>query len=76
MKREKDNIIISIYSGSKRLKVLSLTPSLLKKIILINSLIVVAFVIFFMAYLVQWTENWGIREQNKLLEKEVVSLKK
>jgi len=56
--------------------VLSIAPSLLKKIILINSLIVIAFVIFFMAYLVQWTENWGIKEQNKLLEKEVVSLKK
>ncbi len=76
MKREKDNIIISFYRGSKRFKVVSISPSLLKKIILINSLIVVGFVLFFMAYLVQWADNWNIKEKNKLLQKEIMSLKK
>lgn len=76
MKREKDNIIISFYKGPKRFKVLSIAPSLLRRIILINSLIIVAFVIFFMAYLIQWTDNWHIKEKNKLLQKEIISLKR
>lgn len=76
MSREKENIIISFYKGPKRFKVLSLSPSLLKKIILINSLVIVAFVIFFLAYLVQWADNWHIKEKNKLLQKELLLLKR
>jgi hypothetical protein len=72
MKREMENIIISFYKGPKRLKVLSLSPSLLRIIIIINSIIIVACFIFFLAYLIQWAENWHILEQNKLLKKELI----
>ncbi len=76
MNREKDNITISFYKGPKRFKVLSLSPALLKKIILINSVIIVCAVIFFLAYLVQWADNWHIKEKNKLLQKELMLLKR
>lgn len=76
MKDERNNIVISMYKAGKRLRVINIPSLLLKRIIIINSLIIIGFFVFFLAYLSQWADNWRIKEANDLLKKEILLLKK
>jgi hypothetical protein len=73
---EKNKIIIAIYKNFKRVKVFRITPKLLSLIVVLNSLLIIGCVIFFLGFLFQWGKNWTIVEKNKVLEQELLLLKK
>ena len=74
--KDKDKIVIAVYKNFKRTRVFRITPKLLSLIIILNSLLVVGCVIFFLGFLFQWGSNWTILEKNKVLEQELLLLKK
>ena len=73
---EKDKITIAIYKGFKRFRVFNINPNTLKLLIVLNSICVIGFVVFFLSFLSTWSNNWRTAEENKLLQKEVRLLKK
>lgn len=74
--KEKDKIVIAVYKNFKRISVFRLTPKLLSLMIILNSLLIVGCIIFFLGFLFQWGKNWTIIEKNKVLEQELLLLKK
>lgn len=74
--KDKDKIVIAVYKDFKRTNVFKITPRLLKLVIILNSLLIVGCVIFFLGFLFQWGKNWTILEKNKVLEQELLLLKK
>ena len=73
---DKDKIVIAVYRNFKRIRVLKITPKLLQLIIVLNSLLIIGCVIFFLGFLFQWGKNWTVAEKNKVLEQELLLLKK
>jgi len=73
---EKDKVTIAVYKGFKRYRVFHINPNTLKFLIVVNSLFVIGFVIFFLSFLSVWSSNWKTTEENKLLQKELQLLKK
>ena len=74
--KDKDKIVIAVYKNYKRTRVFRITPRLLSIIIVLNSLLIVGCVIFFLGFLFQWGSNWKIIEKNKVLQQELLLLKK
>lgn len=74
--KETDNIIISVYKDYKRLRVFNISQKLLTWIIIMNSLVIIGCIVFFLGFIFQWTYNWKIVEENKILQKEISSLKR
>jgi len=74
--KDKDKIVIAVYKNFKRTRVFRITPRLLNIIIVLNSILIIGCVIFFMGFLFQWGKNWTILEKNKVLEQELLLLKK
>jgi len=74
--KDKNKIVIAIYKNFKRVRVFRITPKLLNLMIILNSLLIVGCVIFFLGFLFQWGKNWTILEQNRGLQQELLLLKK
>jgi len=73
---EKNKVVIAIYKNFKRIRVFRISPKLLNLIIVLNSILIIGCVIFFLGFLFQWGKNWTITEKNKVLEQELLLLKK
>ena len=73
---EKEKIVIAVYRNFKRTRVFRIKPKLLSLIIVLNSLLIVGCIIFFLGFLFQWGKNWTILEKNTVLEQELLLLKK
>ncbi|MEI6092480.1 MAG: hypothetical protein WCQ47_02210 [bacterium] len=74
--KETDNITVAIYKDYKRFRVFNISQKLLTWIIIVNSLVIIGCIIFFFGFIFQWTYNWKIVEENKVLQKEISSLKR
>ena len=73
---EKNKIVITVYKGFKRISVFRIAPKLLSLIIVLNSVLIIGCIIFFLGFLFQWGNNWTVTQKNRSLEQELLLLKK
>ena len=73
--KKADNITIAIYKGHSRYKVITISQSLFRLLITLNSVLIIGCIIFFLSFLFQWASNWKIVEKNKTITKELLLLK-
>lgn len=74
--KENKKIVIAIYKNFKRIHVFRITPKLLSLIVVINSVLIIGCIIFFLGFLYQWGKNWTVTQKNISLEQELLLLKK
>lgn len=74
--KEKDKIVIAVYKDFKRISVFRIAPKLLSLIVVLNSLLIIGCIIFFLGFLFQWGKNWTVIQKNRSLEQELLLLKK
>ena len=71
-----DNITIAVYKGFKRYKVLNISQRLLAWLVVVNSVLIIGCLIFFVGFVFQWAYNWKIAGENKTMQKEMPLLRK
>ena len=74
--KEKKKIVIAIYKDFKRIRVFKITPKLLSLIVVLNSVLIIGCIIFFLGFLFQWGTNWTVIQKNRSLEQQLLLLKK
>jgi hypothetical protein len=74
--KESEKITIALYKGNKRYRVLNIPLRKLVYLVTANAILLAASLIFFTAFIFQWTGKWRMIEANKALKKEIQLLKK
>jgi hypothetical protein len=74
--KKSEKITIAFYKGYKRYLVLNIPLKKLVYLVTTNAILLLAFLIFFTAFIFQWTGKWRMMETNKALKKEIMLLKK
>jgi len=74
--KESEKITIAVYKGYKRYRVFNIPLRKLVYLTTANAILLAASLIFFTAFIFQWTGKWRVLEANKALKKEIQLLRK
>jgi hypothetical protein len=74
--KRSDNITIAVYKDHRRYKVFNISQRLLTWMVVLNSLLIIGCIIFFVSFVFQWAYNWKITGENRNMQKEMSLLKK
>ena len=74
--KESEKITIAVYKGYKRYRVFNIPLRKLVYLTTVNAILLAASLIFFTAFIFQWTGKWRVLEANKALKKEIQLLRK
>jgi hypothetical protein len=69
-------IIVSIYKGTKRLKVFNMSKKTFFTVLIVNSILIFGFLLFFLSYVLEYGKSTELKKENKTLKKEIKLLKK